>query len=97
MTYRSCIRCGRRVENASYCKAHDPRAHYKTPGYRALQRSTKAYIGYPCPLCNVAMIPPLRSPSVDHLIPVLQGGDDSPSNVRVICKRCNETKRGRPR
>jgi len=92
---RSCLRCGVLVENKSYCQAHDPRAHYRTPAYRALQRATRAYVGYPCPVCGIAMVPPLRSPSVDHIIPVLQGGQSTPSNTRVICKRCNETKRGR--
>lgn len=35
------------------------------------------------------MVPPLHTPSVEHVVPVLQGGDDSPSNTRVICLSCN--------
>ena len=95
MTRRSCIRCGRVVSDASYCRDHDPAAHYRTPMYRSLQKATRAYLGWPCPVCNVAMVPPLHTPSVEHVVPVLQGGDDSPANTRVICLSCNAGKRGR--
>lgn len=93
---RSCIRCGVLCERGSYCKAHDPAKHYHTPSYRKLSRQVKEqYTGLPCPLCELAMVPPLRTPSIDHIIPLLQGGTDAPSNLRIICKRCNETHKGR--
>jgi 5-methylcytosine-specific restriction endonuclease McrA len=34
-----------------------------------------------------------RSPTVDHLIPVSEGGTDAPENLRLAHRTCN-TKRG---
>jgi 5-methylcytosine-specific restriction endonuclease McrA len=96
MTTRTCIRCGRLVTNASYCAEHNPAKHYHTPTYRQLQKEVKRrYTGLPCPVCGEAMLPPLRTPSIDHIVPLLQGGDSSPSNLRCICLACNAAKRGR--
>lgn len=48
-----------------------------------------------CPLCGVLLnyeagkTP--RSPEVDHIIPWAVSQDDNPSNLRVICRRCNQS------
>jgi 5-methylcytosine-specific restriction endonuclease McrA len=34
---------------------------------------------------------PLRM-TIDHVVPVSQGGDDRPENLRLACRRCNEEK-----
>ena len=30
-----------------------------------------------------------RADEVDHIVPVVSGGSDSPSNLRAACKPCN--------
>ncbi|WP_420873654.1 HNH endonuclease signature motif containing protein [Nesterenkonia massiliensis] len=32
-----------------------------------------------------------NSPEPDHIVPYSQGGTDSIENVRVICRRCNQS------
>ncbi len=33
--------------------------------------------------------------TIDHVVPRIQGGDDTPENLVVACKSCNSRKRGR--
>jgi 5-methylcytosine-specific restriction endonuclease McrA len=41
-----------------------------------------------CPLC-VRWIVDVDSAHIDHVLPVSRGGDDRPSNLRMVHKRCN--------
>lgn len=54
-----------------------------------------------CPICRhlIDWDGPrgLRSPELDHLIPVEHGGRDVSTNVRIICGDCNRKRRGRER
>jgi 5-methylcytosine-specific restriction endonuclease McrA len=54
--------------------------------------------GWRCHLCGRAVNPALsgahaRGPTIDHLVPVSQGGSDEPTNVRLAHRECN-TRRG---
>jgi 5-methylcytosine-specific restriction endonuclease McrA len=45
-----------------------------------------------CPICGVEMDDTGRgsaSKSIDHVVPVSQGGENTLSNVRVVCFGCN--------
>ncbi|MGO1319918.1 MAG: HNH endonuclease [Galactobacter sp.] len=59
-----------------------------------------------CPICRVHLDydegQRPNSAEVDHIVPHSQGGPDHISNVRVICRRCNQRRgdglpRGRKR
>lgn len=44
---------------------------------------------YRCRLCNSG-----EKLEVDHVIPVVKGGDDDPENLQTLCRRCNRRKGG---
>lgn len=47
-----------------------------------------------CPQCRVPLTwagpRTPQSAEVDHITPVSQGGTDHPSNLRILCRRCNQ-------
>lgn len=49
-----------------------------------------------CPLCGTLLNYRIgRTPAsaeVDHIIPHSRGGTDTPDNVRIICRRCNQSR-----
>ncbi|MBX3438010.1 MAG: HNH endonuclease [Planctomycetaceae bacterium] len=48
------------------------------------------------PHCGYCRIPlTLQTSTIDHKIPLSQGGPDDPSNFRLACRRCNRRKGGR--
>lgn len=56
--------------------------------------------GYRCHLCDemtdpTAVVPALRAPTVDHLIPLAKGGTHERANCRTACFSCNCAKQDR--
>lgn len=57
-----------------------------------------------CEVCGVQTVMPdaetrliylSEEATVDHHIPLCMGGEDSPTNYRLLCKKCNREKGGR--
>lgn len=53
--------------------------------------------GADCPECGLNMQPWVdrRHPTIDHIVPLSKGGDNTPDNLRVICNVCNSRKSNR--
>ncbi len=54
--------------------------------------------GWRCHICKrktdqAKAVPHPRAPTIDHLVPLARGGDDTSANVATACFRCNCTKR----
>jgi 5-methylcytosine-specific restriction endonuclease McrA len=37
-------------------------------------------------------VPHPKAPTIDHIVPVSEGGDDTRANVQLACFRCNSVK-----
>lgn len=53
--------------------------------------------GHRCQLCRRKVdmdlkAPHPRSPSIDHIVPLVKGGDDTRANVQLAHRRCNTSK-----
>lgn len=56
--------------------------------------------GSRCAICNIAMTKPKSGNhrllstdrTVDHIIPVSQGGTDAVENMQLLCNKCNQEK-----
>ena len=53
--------------------------------------------GWICQLCMLTVDPNIRNPdpmsrSIDHIVPIVMGGPDSPDNVQLAHLRCNTSK-----
>lgn len=64
---------------------------------RRAYRRLASNSGKPCPYCNRRMDSRYSDsqPSRDHVLPKSRGGDDFPSNIRIVCRRCNNDKAAR--
>ncbi len=52
----------------------------------------RAALGHSCPRCGVLMGVGKRNPAgvtVDHILPLVLGGTNTPENLVAICRRCN--------
>jgi 5-methylcytosine-specific restriction protein A len=96
MVTRLCIGCGKRVLNASFCAAClqsalpelRRRGSYPPPtGSGGRWQTIRAAIldrdGHRCVLCGA------QATQVDHIVPRADGGDESPENLRSLCRRCH--------
>jgi 5-methylcytosine-specific restriction endonuclease McrA len=59
------------------------RAHRNTAAWRRARAAQLARQ----PWCSTC--PATTDLTVDHIIPLAQGGTDDPSNLRTLCRRCN--------
>jgi 5-methylcytosine-specific restriction endonuclease McrA len=53
------------------------------PGWRKLRKVVFARYGHVCHRCGA------YADTIDHLRPVILGGDHDPANLRPACRRCN--------
>lgn len=94
----ACSSCRRELAAAT-----NRRKNAKRRGARGLGRYTLADIGardqWRCHICRRPVDRMVRSPkaasaSIDHLIPIADGGSDTPENVTLAHRSCN-SRRGR--
>ena len=96
----ACITCGVSVYGASRCPKHRGKAWKRRP-----RRNQAAYAGdWPTlraqilrrdPWCMLRGVGCERtSVEVDHVRSVSDGGDNSPENLRGICRRCHRRRTG---
>ncbi len=100
---RVCVTCGaaftRRTSRQRHCPAHEPRGReHASPTTRAQRDGTGLYdkhrrivlAGSPsCWICGEA-----GATTVDHVVPVASGGDNSLTNLRPACRACNCSRGG---
>lgn len=72
------------------------RAEGPTPTYEKHRWMIEAAGGV-CPECGLNMERWVsgRFPTLDHILPLSKGGDNTPGNLRVICNVCNSRKSDR--
>jgi len=84
-------RCGRRARKRQ--RKHTMRAHGQARGKRITIQSLGHRDGWRCHLCGKPVSQrrgnKQRDPSIDHLLPVSQGGRHSWDNVALAHRRCN--------
>lgn len=56
--------------------------------------------GWTCQICGLQLDPAIkfpdnRSASIDHIVPISQGGQHTRANVQAACMGCNRSKGGR--
>jgi len=105
---RSCATCGRSFEPGfsaarKYCgKQCKPSGRIAgSVNKRTWVERLGAEDGWVCWLCRAAVDPRLYWPSslagsVDHVVPVIRGGTDERSNLRLAHLRCNTSRRDKP-
>ena len=105
MIPRPCLTCGR-ASRGTRCPEHTrefqrqrdiargtPTQRGYDAAWRALRPAILARDGYVCQLCGLP-----GADSVDHIIPMAQGGDRlDPSNLRAAHRSCNSAAGGATR
>lgn len=79
-----CTVCGASIARGSRCARHQIR-NGSTRAWRVTRAQILRRDGYVCQIegCN------LEAEHVDHILPVVQGGTDEPSNLRATCAHHN--------
>ncbi len=69
------------------------RARKKAVGGSVTTKQWKEIVLFYGRACAICKTPEARRPlTIDHFIPIIKGGDNSPSNVWPLCLHCNCTK-----
>jgi 5-methylcytosine-specific restriction enzyme A len=97
---RACITCGRPVLGASRCPEHRGKAWKNRPKanqdrYSGDWPQLVQQILRRDPWCMLRFSGCERlSVQVDHIRSVAEGGDNSPENLRGVCRRCHARRTG---
>jgi 5-methylcytosine-specific restriction endonuclease McrA len=87
MSLRACLGCGELIGHGSRCGECTPKA-----GHTYAYQKKRAAMLKPGTRCYICGDPATQ---IDHVIPVIKGGTDHPSNLRPICWPCNREKSDR--
>lgn len=82
---RVCVGCGRVISNGSRCAA----CFVPRPDMRRQHREIVKRTPW-CAECGAT-----TDLTVDHIVPLVHGGSESPLNKRVLCRACNSSKGSR--
>lgn len=80
MALKPCITCGT-PSSGSRCPAHARNG--STRQWRTLRALILRRDRYRCVLCGEP------GNEVDHIVPVVDGGPDTPANCRTLCRACH--------
>jgi len=80
MALKPCTVCGR-PSHGSHCPAHARNG--STRAWRSLRAQILARDRHRCRLCGDP------ATEVDHIVRVIDGGTDHPSNLRALCRDCH--------
>lgn len=84
---RACLHCGRPVAPKARCRCRaQARKAYSDPAYKAFSRHVVA-TGPICALCGDP-----GADTVDHVIPLSEGGTNWPDNLQPAHRACNTRK-----
>ena len=92
-----CFACGKafkavsgRVYCSIQCRAKGDGEFFKWPSYHSIRFAVFARDGFRCVYCgNTAREIRLE---MDHCLPVIEGGLDTPENIVTACSKCNTAK-----
>lgn len=84
-----------RRKNLEKARALDRLVALRRRGTRHLDNATKEYayvlLGDPCCFCGDMS----RMPTMDHIVPLISGGESTWTNLTAACKSCNSSKNDR--
>jgi 5-methylcytosine-specific restriction protein A len=84
MALKTCITCGTPTRG-SRCPAHARGG--STRAWRNVRAEILYDAAYRCAICGRG------AAEVDHIVPVIDGGSDHPSNLRALCHDCHARRR----
>lgn len=93
-----CLACGIPISYGSHCPAcaaklrevrQPGRRHYRTAEYKRNRIERYHLVGGRCEACGIDLVGDLHDEGApwesDHMIAIVDGGDDSVANLRVYC------------
>lgn len=86
-----CRPCQQRHDHNRQARDKDKRAAYDTSAYRKLRAAARRGQYGACVDCKS-----YDDLTIDHIIPLSQGGTNNLSNLVVRCRACNSRKHNRP-